>query len=965
MPRQISLSQIVSDLDYYCKNLLVIKPKEAGLSLFNFNSAQKYLYYGIPDDLKKNDRRFAHTILDRGWKQCDEQGIPLRQYILKARQMGVSTLCESRLFQKAHTRPGTNCLVVAQDDEATTGIFFMARTFYAYLPQVLRPQIRKSSARELLFQNPNGIGGLNSWLKTQTAGWKNIGRSKTLHHLHCCLSGETLIETALGYAKRIDEIEVGDEVRTHGGVWAEVSAVSKRPAEEVSEGGITLKLQPWLSNEPLHVTPDHKLWSVEGWKAARDFKVGDEIAYPLKSITRELSTLEVFADSRPRPQGGGSLPKSGIIALNKEFGFFVGYYLAEGSLQKNVTTQGLSASAVVFSHHQNEHAFAERAVASVAHLISSSRRAENKGSLTSHDILYSGALAQTIQREFGEGDEKRIPDWVFQTGADFLTGIWEGYCAGDGSKAAPERFITITSIRRQLLIQLRYITAALDLGWPGIHKKHEGFVDPRGWQCKAAWTLGWSAGNSKPHIRKWRREGNTIWVKIKSIEEAETDFVYDLEINHPDHSFVTAAGAVKNSEVSFWPDAEAVVDGLFQAVPRQPDTSILIETTAQGLGTWAYNAWLTAKEARNAGQSAGFDPVFIPWYILPEYASPVPKDYEFEQVDTDFKDEYGLTWEQIYWYKSTLSIFELGHPGRGLQFMQTEYPSNDFEPWKAAGQSAFPTDTIELIFRYQVRAPEKRFGVFADKFIEDSNGALRIWERPVAGMQYAIGVDTAHGVGQDYSVVSVLAHPGCRQVAEWSSNEMGPKQLATVIEAIARWYNEAVVAVEVDGATGLLVNSTLNESYSNLYRWEYFDKQKNAETQKLGWQTTERTKSLLIDHANSLYSPEIKAVIRSENIAEEMRLLRMSPFSGSGLAQYAFLNHTGDHLMAWLIACMCLWRKIARYDAGNDDLQTYQVEKIRDPSLYDTKADAIFNGTTLPEEFFGNRPYSENSWLSY
>ncbi|HEU0007678.1 MAG TPA: hypothetical protein VFS12_16955 [Terriglobia bacterium] len=595
---------MTQDLDYYCRNLLVIKPKEAGLSLFHFNNAQKYLYYGIPEEQKKTDRRFAHTILDRGWKYCDENGIPVRQYILKARQMGVSTLCESRLFHRAHTRPGTNCLVVAQDDEATTGIFFMARTYYAYLPQVLRPQIRKSSARELLFQNPNGIGGLNSWLKTQTAGWKNIGRSKTLHHLHC-------------------------------------------------------------------------------------------------------------------------------------------------------------------------------------------------------------------------------------------------------------------------------------------------------------------------------------------------------------------------SEVSFWPDAEAVVDGLFQAVPSKADTSILIETTAQGLGTWAYNAWLTAKEARNAGSTAAFEPVFIPWYILPEYATPVPKDIEFAPEDKDFKDEYGLTWEQVHWYKITLSAFEFGHPGNGMKFMQTEYPSNDFEPWKAAGQSAFPSSTIELIFKYQVRAPDKRFTVFSDKFVQDPNGSLRVWERPVAGRQYAIGVDTAHGLGQDYSVISVLAHPGCRQVAEWSSNEIGPKQLASVIEAIARWYNEAVVAVEVDGATGLLVNSTLNETYSNLYRWEYFDKQKNAETQKLGWQTTERTKGLLIDHANSLYSPEIKAVVRSENIAEEMRLLRMSPFSGSGLAQYVFMNHTGDHLMAWLIACMCLWRKIARYDAGNDDLQTHKVEIPRDPAFYDTKADAIFNGTALPEEYFGNQPYRENSWLSY
>lgn len=601
MPRQVSFRQLTSDLDYYSRHLLVIKPKKAGLVRFTFNSAQRYLYYGIPPQFRQGDRRFEFVILDRGWKECEEQNLPVRQYILKARQMGVSTLCEARLFQKAHTRRGTNCMVVAQDDDATSGIFQMCRTFYANLPEVIRPQIRTSSARELLFQNPNGIGGLNSWLKTQTAGYRNIGRSKTIHHLH-------------------------------------------------------------------------------------------------------------------------------------------------------------------------------------------------------------------------------------------------------------------------------------------------------------------------------------------------------------------------SSELSYWVDPEAVVDGLFEAVPDEPGTSILLETTAEGLGSWAYNAWLTAKEARNTGAVRAFDPVFIPWYILEEYALTVPEGTQFSKDDEEFKSHYGLTWEQVYWYNRKLASFEMKHPGRGLKYMQTEYPSNDFEPWQAAGQSAFPSSVIERIFTEQVQAPSKRFTVLKDKLVEDPNGHLRVWERAVSDRQYAIGVDTAHGIGRDYSVISVLTHPGCRQVAEWSDNTLGPQQLAEVIESIARYYNEAVVAVEVTGGSGLLTNATLFETYSNLYRWEYFDKHKQAETSKLGWETNERTKALLIDHANSLFSPQTKAVIRSENVAEEMRILRASERIGSG--QYEFLNHTGDHLMAWMIAAMCLWRKVARFDAGDDDLPDEEVAP-HEAYLYDLKARDLVTTGLLRDEFYGNVSRSADDWLSY
>lgn len=916
--RQISVNRLLSDFGYYAANLLVIKSKMRGICRFDLNLPQKILYYGIPPEIRQQDRRFQFVMLDRGWQECERQGIPIRQYILKARQEGISTEVEGYIFSKVHTRRGTNALVVAHDDEATSGIFQMTRMFYSYLPDQLKPRVKNSNVKEILFQDPNGPGGLNSSIRTQTAGWKNIGRSKMLHHLHLCLSGETLIEIENGFTRRIDTIRAGDTVRTHTGKLAKVSFVTKRTAESVSAGGLTLKITPWLSGEELHLTPDHALWSREGWKKAKDFKVGDEVAYPIKEVTSEISSLDIYAKERPRPQGGGCRSKIGSILLDREFGFFVGYYLAEGSVAGNKTSQGRSACRVTFSHHSKEFDFADRARRAVSDFTSKVVTKNRSGTFSSWTTLYGAALAQTIQREFGEKDEKVIPEWVFRAGRDFLAGIWEGYCAGDGSKADPGTYVAVTSIRRHLLVQLRYIVAALGLGWPGIYKKKEGFVDGRGWKCKDAWTLGWSSGNRRPYIRKWKREGNMVWVRVKSIEESQTDYVYDLEIDHPDHSFVTAAGAVKNSEVCFWPDPEAVTDGLFETVPQGPGTSIIIETTAQLLNRWGYEAWFKAKEAWQNNQIRDFDPVFLPWFILPEYVLQYPDNHEFTQEDKEFKDYYGLNWKQVYWYNRKLASFEFRHPGRGRKFMKTEYPCNDDEAWQSSGESAFPEETIQMIHRHQVRDPDLRFSVGNNGIVRDSNGYLKVWERPQTGVQYAIGVDTAHGVRQDYTVISVLAHPGYRQVAEWASNTVGPREVAPIIQAIAEWYNEAVVAVEVNGGSGMLVNSTLMETYGNLYRWEYFDSNSRAETKKVGWETTHRSKVMLIDYANSLFSPEVKALVRSGSVADQMQALRMVVYPNGSGADYQFTFHTGDHLMAWLIACMCMWRKIARFDIDGE-----------------------------------------------
>ncbi len=76
------------------------------------------------------------------------------------------------------------------------------------------------------------------------------------------------------------------------------------------------------------------------------------------------------------------------------------------------------------------------------------------------------------------------------------------------------------------------------------------------------------------------------------------------------------------SEVAYWPNAEEHAKGILQAVPNEPGTEIILESTANGIGNYFYNMWMAAI----TGQSE-FQAIFVPWYWQPEYMV-VPKDGE-------------------------------------------------------------------------------------------------------------------------------------------------------------------------------------------------------------------------------------------------------------------------------------------------------------------------------------------------
>ena len=148
----------------YIEKFLKIKSKDGQLISFKLNKPQLKLYNAI--------------------KSQAEQHKPVRIIVLKARQMGFSTLTEGIMFKSTATKKNVSAGVVAHQLDATNNLFEMYKRYYNNLPEGLRPEMLKSNAKELVFNNREGTG-LDSRIQLFTAeSGENLGRSGTFNFLH-------------------------------------------------------------------------------------------------------------------------------------------------------------------------------------------------------------------------------------------------------------------------------------------------------------------------------------------------------------------------------------------------------------------------------------------------------------------------------------------------------------------------------------------------------------------------------------------------------------------------------------------------------------------------------------------------------------------------------------------------------------------------------------------------------------
>ena len=328
------------------------------------------------------------------------------------------------------------------------------------------------------------------------------------------------------------------------------------------------------------------------------------------------------------------------------------------------------------------------------------------------------------------------------------------------------------------------------------------------------------------------------------------------------------------SEVAFWPKAKEGLAAVLQMVPNNPDTIVILETTANGVGGAFYDMYWQAVDRQKGNDTLeGYLPVFFPWYKFDEYTLTPPKDFVADEDERIIQKEYGLTDGQVYWRR--LKIQELG--GDEGMFRQ-EYPANAMEAFQTSGNPVFLQSMIQHQKEF-IREPRRC--VFTEDGIENVQRTFNCWkirQLPCDNHEYAMGIDTMEArlsdvndpkSNLDADGVAVFDRTAGEYVAIYQGRG-DQVDLAWQVYYAAVRYNEAFIAPEIPNSMTLL-NIFKEKGYANIYNRQVHDQQLTVQdSENLGWRTDMVTRKWLVDDFRSALREKSFVVGFDEIISEMM-----------------------------------------------------------------------------------------------
>ncbi len=296
------------------------------------------------------------------------------------------------------------------------------------------------------------------------------------------------------------------------------------------------------------------------------------------------------------------------------------------------------------------------------------------------------------------------------------------------------------------------------------------------------------------------------------------------------------------SELAFWKESAARdnLNGLLQSIPETAGTEVYIESTANGVTGPFYEMWKGAVDGSN-----GYIPVFIPWFLDPDYRREVPEGFvrtpEEEKVAADVLAHYKaeLSDEQLYWRRVKINQ-------NGSDLFKQEYPAFPDEAFLTTGRPVFDPEFLTKRMS-ELSGPIERMALELTEFRPHPQGELLMYHHIDPGEDYYIAADVAMGVrGGDFSVAQVLDSRK-RQVAVWRGH-VHPDYYAEVLHRLGTLYNTARIAVENNNHGLLTVNLLYKQwEYPNVFTNVKEETITDIETPQLGFKTDVKTKPLIID----------------------------------------------------------------------------------------------------------------------
>lgn len=402
------------------------------------------------------------------------------------------------------------------------------------------------------------------------------------------------------------------------------------------------------------------------------------------------------------------------------------------------------------------------------------------------------------------------------------------------------------------------------------------------------------------------------------------------------------------SEAAYYPSLYEVLGALEPSIPDSPSTLVIVESTANGVGTEFHDFWNRAVEGDN-----DFRAIFIPWAVDPKHQRKF-RDLQTRNIwkeahldtDNDLQarvQHYGLTMEQAYWYwwyrKNKLH-------GDDLLMMQ-EFPCDPHECFVSSGTPVFnPRLTAEYrkgILRGKRYDATKIWSTLSDLTAQEDrvepykSAYIEIWNTPSTGRSYVISADTAEGIeGGDYSCAYIFDVQTSKPVAVFHGR-VDPHDFAKVLARLGFAYNRATIAPETHGV-GIATVSKLNDIYPNVYRWKgSYDRIGGMQdTDRLGWETNILSRKIMITQAKYAWnnSSGIEHFIPDEFLLNEIGTF---VYTGMDMKAQAGSGFHDDRVITWMIGQIVCAQEAQYLDTPGGIIKPQQFGGILggEPSIED------------------------------
>lgn len=354
-------------------------------------------------------------------------------------------------------------------------------------------------------------------------------------------------------------------------------------------------------------------------------------------------------------------------------------------------------------------------------------------------------------------------------------------------------------------------------------------------------------GDEQPRFRPYERSANVreisgrgCRVTVSSVQNQDAARGSDIAMAHL-------------SETAFWPSTRTrtpadLIRAVCGAIALIPCSVIAMESTANGVGNYFHAEWLRCRDGNGDKH-----PVFVPWYEIDMYRIPIPDNQlaAFAESLDDYErwlfDEHHCTLDQIHWYRTKRREYQTHDK------MMAEYPTTDDEAFTATGSAVFCPRHVERLRKACIDPQIGEISPATGQFSDDTAGKLKLWENPLPEARYVAAMDIGgRAESSDYSVIAVMRVDTARPalVAQWRGH-IDHDILAQKAEHIARYYNQALLAVEsntleTDTGAGLYILRRLADTYPNIYRRRVYDSITNTETTRIGFHTNRRTKEMVL-----------------------------------------------------------------------------------------------------------------------